>query len=212
MFFSFPLLNVYSHLFFTLWGYSLLSNYSELEGSLKCCLNFLQSVQFCHSFVPNSLWPHGWQHARLLCLHHLPEFALTHVYRVSDAIQLSHPLLSPFLPAFNLSQHQGLFQWASLWQKGTEHWKRNFPKKKSIKYLGYGSKRRVKFPKQSTQAGQDKPGLLIQFIFKITQKGTVLVLETREGLVVQSPGDAWLFATPWTLAHQAPLSSFSNVS
>ena len=145
-------------------------------------------------------------------LHHLPEFALTHVYQVSDAIQLSHPLLSPFPPAFNLSQHQGLFQWASLWQKGTEHWKRNFPKKKSIKYLGYRSKGRVKFPKQSTQAGQDKPGLLIQFIFKITQKATGLALETREGLVVQSPGHAWLFATPWTIAHQAPLSSFSNVS
>ena len=42
-------------------------------------------------------------------LHHLPEFAQTHVHRVSDAIQLSHPLSSPS-PAFNLSQHQGLFQ------------------------------------------------------------------------------------------------------
>ena len=43
-------------------------------------------------------------------LHHLPEFAQTHVHRVGDAIQLSHTLLSPSLPAFNLSQHQGLFQ------------------------------------------------------------------------------------------------------
>ena len=44
-------------------------------------------------------------------LHNLPEFVQTHVHRVSDAIQLSHPLLSPSLPALNLSQHQGLIQW-----------------------------------------------------------------------------------------------------
>ena len=36
----------------------------------------------------------------------LPEFAQTHVYRVSDAIQPSHPLSSPSPPALNLSQHQ----------------------------------------------------------------------------------------------------------
>ena len=41
--------------------------------------------------------------------HELPELAQTHVLRVSDAIQPSHPLLSPSPPAFNLSQHQGLF-------------------------------------------------------------------------------------------------------
>ena len=46
-------------------------------------------------------------------LHYLPEFAQTHVHRVSDAIQPSHPLLPPSPPAFNLSQHQGLFQWVS---------------------------------------------------------------------------------------------------
>ena len=40
----------------------------------------------------------------------LPELAQTHIHRVGDAIQPSHPLSSPSLPAFNLSQHQGLFQ------------------------------------------------------------------------------------------------------
>ena len=39
----------------------------------------------------------------------LPELAQIHVHQVGDAIQLSHPLLSPS-PTFNLSQHQGLFQ------------------------------------------------------------------------------------------------------
>ena len=42
--------------------------------------------------------------------HQLPEFTQTHVHRVGDAIQPSHPLLSPSPPAPNPSQHQGLFQ------------------------------------------------------------------------------------------------------
>ena len=42
--------------------------------------------------------------------HQLLEFTQTHVHRVSDAIQPSHPLLSPSPPAPNPSQHQSLFQ------------------------------------------------------------------------------------------------------
>ena len=41
----------------------------------------------------------------------LLELAQTHVYQLSDAIQPSHPLLSPSPHAFNLSQHQSLFHW-----------------------------------------------------------------------------------------------------
>ena len=44
-------------------------------------------------------------------LNHLLEFAQTHVHWVGDATQPSHPLSSPSPPAFNLSQHQGIFQW-----------------------------------------------------------------------------------------------------
>ena len=44
--------------------------------------------------------------------HQLPEFTQIHVHRVSDAIQPSHPLLSPS-PAPNPSQHQSLFQWVN---------------------------------------------------------------------------------------------------
>ena len=43
-------------------------------------------------------------------LHHLPEFAQTHVHWVGDAIQSSHPLSFPSPPDINRSQHQGLFQ------------------------------------------------------------------------------------------------------
>ena len=45
--------------------------------------------------------------------HQHPEFIQTHVHWVSDAIQPSHLLSSPSPPAFNLSQHQGLFKWVS---------------------------------------------------------------------------------------------------
>ena len=45
--------------------------------------------------------------------HQLPELAQTHVHRISDAIQPSHPLLSPSPRAPNPSQHQSLFQWAN---------------------------------------------------------------------------------------------------
>ena len=49
-----------------------------------------------------------------LTLHHkLPEFTQTHAHLVSNAIQPSHPLLSPSPPAPNPSQHQGLFQWVN---------------------------------------------------------------------------------------------------
>ena len=45
--------------------------------------------------------------------HQLPEFTQTHAHRVRDAIQPSHPLLSPSPPATNPSQHQSLFQWVN---------------------------------------------------------------------------------------------------
>ena len=45
--------------------------------------------------------------------HQFPEFTQTHVHWVSDAIQPSHPLVSTSPPTFNLSQHQGLFQWVT---------------------------------------------------------------------------------------------------
>ena len=47
--------------------------------------------------------------------HQLLEFIQTHIHWVGDAIQPSHPLSSPFPPAFNLSQHQGLL-WSRKWQ------------------------------------------------------------------------------------------------
>ena len=50
--------------------------------------------------------------------HHLPEFTQTHVHRVGDAIQPSHPLSSPSPPALNLSQHQIFFPVSRLLASG----------------------------------------------------------------------------------------------
>ena len=76
-------------------------------------LDFLGSVQFSPSVMSNSSWPHGLQHARLPCPSPTPGAGSTHVHRVGDAIQPSHPLSSASPPAFNLFQHQGLFQCVS---------------------------------------------------------------------------------------------------
>ena len=70
------------------------------------------SVQFSCSVMSDSLQPHRLQHPSLPVHHQPPEFIQTHAHRVGDAIQPSHPLLSPS-PAFYLSQHQGLFKWVS---------------------------------------------------------------------------------------------------
>ena len=70
-----------------------------------CCCSVTKSCP--------ALWYCGLQHARISCPSLSLEFAQIHVHWVSDAIQPSHPLSSPSLPAFSLSQHQSLFQWDS---------------------------------------------------------------------------------------------------
>ena len=71
----------------------------------------IQSVQFSYSVVSDSFHPMNCSTPGLPVHHQLPQFTHTHVHRVGDAIQPSHPLSSPSLPAPNVSQHQGLFKW-----------------------------------------------------------------------------------------------------
>ena len=52
--------------------------------------------------------------------HQFPEFTQTHVHWVGDAIQPSHPLLSPSPPVLNLSQHKGLYKWVSFSHQGAK--------------------------------------------------------------------------------------------
>ena len=72
----------------------------------------VSSVQFSSvaQSCPNLCEPMNRSTPGLPVHHQLPEFTQTHVHRVSDAIQPSHPLLSPSPPAPNSSQHQSLFQ------------------------------------------------------------------------------------------------------
>ena len=71
-------------------------------------------------------------HQACLSINQLPEIAQTHVHCIGDAIQPSYPLSSPYPLAFNLSHHQGLFQWVSSlpqvakvleFQLQHQHWK-----------------------------------------------------------------------------------------
>ena len=68
------------------------------------------AVQFSHSVVSDSLRPMDCSMPGFPVHHQLPDLAQTHVHQVGDTTQSSHPLSSTSPPAFNLSQHQGLFQ------------------------------------------------------------------------------------------------------
>ena len=84
----------------------------ELLPKETACIQILDSVQFSHSVVSDSLQPHGLQYARRPCLSPTPGVC-TNIHQIGDAIQPSQPLLSPSPPAFNHSQLQGLLQWVS---------------------------------------------------------------------------------------------------
>ena len=80
--------------------------------SFSCFLFFFcKSVSTVAQLCLTLCNPMDWSTPGLPVHHQPPEFTQTHVYWVSDAIQPSHPLLSPSPPTFNLSQHQGLFKW-----------------------------------------------------------------------------------------------------
>ena len=82
--------------------------FNMLEGTV---LNFqFGSVQFSAQSCPTLCDPMNRSTPGLPVYHQLPEFTQTHVHRVSDTIQPSHPLLSPSPLAPNPSQHQSLFQ------------------------------------------------------------------------------------------------------
>ena len=68
--------------------------------------------------------------------HHLPELAQTDVHWVGDAVQPSHPLLSPPPPVFNISQHQGLFNESALSIKWSKNWSLSSSMSPSNEYSG----------------------------------------------------------------------------
>ena len=79
---------------------------------LYSAVNSEALLLFSCPVVSDSLQPHGLQPTRPPCPSPAPEVCQVQVHWVSDAIQTSHPLM-PSSSVFNLSQHQGLFQWVS---------------------------------------------------------------------------------------------------
>ena len=80
--------------------------YRYRETSICCCCSVAKSCLILCD-------PMDCSRPGLPVHHQLLEFTQTHVHWVCDAIQPSYPLSSPSPPAFNLSQHQGLFKWVS---------------------------------------------------------------------------------------------------
>ena len=89
-------------------------------------LSHFSSVQFSHLAVSDSLRPHESQHAGLPVHHQLSEFTQTHIHRVSDAIQPSHPLLSPPPPAPNPSSIRVFFNESTLRMRWPKYWSFSF--------------------------------------------------------------------------------------
>ena len=117
------------------------------------------------------------------------EFTQTHGHWVGDAIQPSHPLLSPSPSAFNLFQHQGLFQWVS-----SSH--------QVAKVLDQGKIVQVQ---NSTRPGQNStkriwPCIAKPHIFLLFKS---LFCYNHKFIAIQSLIQVQLFATAWTAACQA---------
>ena len=101
--------------------------------------------------------------------HQLPEITQTHVHRVSDAIQPSHPLSSPSPPTFNLSQHQGLFKWVSSSRQVAKYWSFSFSISPSNEYSGL-----ISFRICSSSTGIPSPPLAL-FIMMLSKAQKNLV-------------------------------------
>ena len=103
------------------WGCWFSTN-KDLENSNQFFNQILKSVEF--SSVTQSCLtlcdPMDCSTPGFPVHHQLLELTQTHVHHVSDAIQPSHSLSSPFPPSFNLSQPQGLFKWVSSWYQVAE--------------------------------------------------------------------------------------------
>ena len=83
---------------------------SSINAKKNCCFSIVQSCLTLCSPMECST-------PDFPVLHHLLDLAQTHVHQIGDTIQPSHPLSFPSPPAFNLSQHQGLFKWVSSFQQ-----------------------------------------------------------------------------------------------
>ena len=99
-------------------------------------MSYVQSVSSVAQSCPTLCDPMDCSAPGLPVRHQLPELAQTHVHRVSNTIQSSHPLSSPSPPALNLSQHQGLSNESVLRIRWPKYWSFSFSISPSNKYSG----------------------------------------------------------------------------
>ena len=117
--------------------------------------------------------------------HQLLEFTQTHVHWVGDAIQPSHPLSSPSLPALNLSQHQGLFKCVS-----SSH--------QVAKVLEFQLHMKTQAQKQELMQQENISSsnyLIVSFVFPSLSYSTQVKVPQWDRLV----GRASWFIVPWRL-------------
>ena len=107
--------------------------WKSFKFKVKLWISSAQSLKSCPIFCDSMVC----STPGLPVHHQLPEFTQTHVHWVGDAIQPSHPLSSPSLPAFNLSQHRGLFSVESVFQiRWPKYWSFSFSISTSYEHSG----------------------------------------------------------------------------
>ena len=152
--------------------------------------------------------------------HWLPTLVQTHVHWIGDAIQPSHPLSSPSHPVFNLSQHQGLFQWVSSLHQVAKVLELQLQHQSFqwIFRIAFFENWVVQSPFSPRDSQESFPtpqfksinSLALSFLYSPTftpihdywKNGSFDSVSQS----VQSLSHVSLFATPWTAAHQASLS------
>ena len=114
--------------------------------------------------------------------HQLPEPIQTHVHQVGDAIQPSHPLLSPSLPAFNLYQYQGFSNESALCIRWPKHWSFSF----------------------SISPSNEHPGLIsfrMDWLISLQSKGLSRVFSIPQFKSINSSALSFLYSPTLTSIH-----------
>ena len=140
--------------------------------------------------------------------HQLPEFTQTHVHRVSDAIQPSHPLLSASPPASNPSQHQSLFQWVNSSHE-VEFQLQHHSFQRTLILYAATAKSLQSCPTLCDPIDGSPSGFPVPRILQARTLEWVAISFSSSWkwkVKVKSLSPVRLLATPWTAAHQAPPS------
>ena len=149
------------------------------------------SVQFSRSVVSDSLWPHESQHARLPCPSPSPRVHSDSRPLVGDAIQPSHPLLSPFPPAPNPSLVNNCMNVSNSFAAATAA-------------KSHQSCPTLCDPRDGSPSGSPVPGTLQARTLEWVSISLSNAWKWK--VKVESLSRVWLLAPPWTAAYQAPWS------